>query len=601
MEGGSDCQPILIAASKQLYMSYVYRINQLTFSDKTVLDLPNLTVLVGPNNCGKSRALKDIVKLTCSREKDIVVVNQALPSIPQNAKTLMDNYGVTIVPSGIYKGNVRFLRPDLQNEDQSVFPPHLKWPKDFDHIVRDVKQFGPGFAGQLTALLSTENRLTIVSQSRSAGDTSEAQNLLQVLYSSGSAQEKEIRNLVKKAFPGVDIALDFSSPQQLEFRVGKDFASLPPDPRDARAILEKCDRLDEQGDGLRSYVGIVVALSTLKRSVFLIDEPEAFLHPPQAFRLGQFIASQASSNRQIVVATHSADVLRGIIFQSSDAQIVRVDRIGDSNAIKLLDPAELKALTLDPLLSAAGVLDGLFCSGVVVTEADADSRFFQSVSTKINSGLDLHYVNADNKQTVPKVLAPYKKLGVRCAGIVDIDVLNDAGEFKRQLVAAGVTGADYESALASRQKIEDEIKSTPSIERLNNALEQISKAKIMIEEVLSKSPAEHERVLSEIKRILKRIEADTSAWQVLKKFGIRALPNSHDEFIKLYRICSAAGLFIIPSGELETILSEHGIEWQSDKRVWINRALQLVPSLQVETEKQPWKFTLDIINHLQKG
>jgi len=581
-------------------MSYVYRINQITFSDKTALNLPNLTVLLGPNNCGKSRALKDIVKLTCSRNKDIVVVNQALPSIPPNAKALMDDYGVTLIPSGDYKGNTRYLRPDLQHEQLSGFPPHLNWPNDFDNIVRDINQFGPNFAGQLTALLSTENRLTIVSQSRSAGEISEAKNLLQVLYSSGSAREKEIRSLVKKAFPGVDIALDFSSPQQLEFRVGKDFDSLPPDPRDARAILEKCDRLDEQGDGLRSYVGIVVALSTLKRSVFLIDEPEAFLHPPQAVRLGQFIASQASPNRQIVVATHSADVLRGIIFQSSDAQIVRIDRIGDSNAIKLLDPAELKTLTLDPLLSAAGVLDGLFYSGVVVTEADADSRFFQSVSTKINSGLDLHYVNADNKQTVPKVLAPYKKLGVRCAGIVDIDVLNDSGEFKKQLIAAGVTGADYDSALVARQKIEDEIKSTPPEDRLKVILEQISKAKIMIDEVMSKSPAEQEKSLGELKRILKRLEADTSAWQNLKKYGMRVLPDSHEEFFKLYRICSTAGLFIIPTGELETMLSEHGIDWQSDKRVWINRALQLVPSMQVEMQKQPWKFTLDIINHLQK-
>ena len=81
---------------------------------------------------------------------------------------------------------------------------------------------------------------------------------------------------------------------------------------------------------------------------------------------------------------------------------------------------------------------------------------------------------------------------------------------------------------------------------------------------------------------------------------MRVLPDSHEEFFKLYRICSTAGLFIIPTGELETMLSEHGIDWQSDKRVWINRALQLVPSMQVEMQKQPWKFTLDIINHLQK-
>ena len=557
--------------------------------------------MVGPNNCGKSRALKDIVKLTCSTEKDIIVVNQALQTIPPNAKSLEDDYGLKMVTSGQYKGHFRFLGPDLHNEQSPGFALHLNWPRDFDYLVKDQNQFSFGFASQLTALLSTDNRLTIVSQSRSAGEVNEAQNLLQVLYSSGSAKELEVRNLVAKAFPNVDIALDFSSPQQLEFRVGSDFSHLPTDPRDARPILEKCGRLDDQGDGLRSYVGIVVALSTLNRSVFLIDEPEAFLHPPQAFRLGQFIASQASLSRQIVVATHSADVLRGIIFQSSDAQIVRIDRIDDSNVVKPLDPAELKKLSLDPLLSASGVLDGLFYSGVVVTEADADSRFFQSLATKINSGLDIHFVNADNKQTVPKVLAAYKKLGVRCAGIVDIDVLNNAGEFKKQLEAAGITGTDYETALASRQKIENEINATPPAARLKNILDQIAKIKIMIDEVLPKDSGEHEKVLSELKRILKRLEADTSAWQVLKKGGVSVLQSSREEFFKLYQICSAAGLFIIPSGELETLLSEYGIEWQSDKRGWINSALQLVPGLNVESNKQPWKFMIDIINHLIKS
>jgi len=40
----------------------------------------------------------------------------------------------------------------------------------------------------------------------------------------------------------------------------------------------------------------------------------------------------------------------------------------------------------------------------------------------------LHFVNADNKQTVPRILRLYQDMGVRAAGIVNFDVLNDRTE-----------------------------------------------------------------------------------------------------------------------------------------------------------------------------
>ncbi|MGZ3471666.1 MAG: AAA family ATPase [Isosphaeraceae bacterium] len=63
--------------------------------------------------------------------------------------------------------------------------------------------------------------------------------------------------------------------------------------------MQNYEQLDEQGDGIRSFVGIVVALLILNRGLFLIDEPEAFLHPPQAYRIGAFIAEQSSLSRQL--------------------------------------------------------------------------------------------------------------------------------------------------------------------------------------------------------------------------------------------------------------------------------------------------------------
>jgi len=298
------------------------------------------------------------------------------------------------------------------------------------------------------------------------------------------------------------------------------------------------------------------------------------------------------------VATHSTDVLRGIIFKSKDALIARIDRIGDKNLVKPLDPADLRTLALDPLLSAAGVLNGLFYSGVVVTEADADSRFYQALSNKANLGLDTHFVNADNKQTVPKVLATYKRLGVRCAGVVDIDVLNNADEFNKQMEAAGITGAQLAEAQEARQKIDNEVRATPASARLEMAKKRLSDLKASADAALAENPSFHEKALEQLRRELEKLKADASDWQAIKKGGAAALKNTHAEFEKLYKICLEAGLSINPSGELEASLSEYGVEWQADKRAWITRALQLVPGLEVNSEKQPWKLISDTHHQL---
>ena len=87
----------------------------------------------------------------------------------------------------------------------------------------------------------------------------------------------------------------------------------------------------------------------------------------------------------------------------------------------------------DPLLSSARVLDGLFYSGVVVVEGDSDVRFYQWVSNKLDASVNIHFVNADNKQTVPRITQTYRDMAVPCVGIVDFDVLNDRSEFQRQL------------------------------------------------------------------------------------------------------------------------------------------------------------------------
>ncbi|MGM3304389.1 ATP-dependent nuclease [Anabaena sp. WFMT] len=412
---------------------YAYKLNRIIFNNGLELQPGNLTVIIGPNNAGKSRALKDIAwKTTQKKPLQGIVVTDVEWTSPATLQEIRDTYNVERYRDENGNWMFRTLAPELDQEHSTVF--NAEWPswyeQTFPSVLTNKDKFAQYFGSAMVAFLTTEHRLRLVKQSVSANHEREEANLLQVLYNAGRDVESHIQKLVKRAF-GKEIKLDFTGLQRLLLRVGDSFSTIPQDPRDAKPILRKYDKLDEQGDGIRSFVGILTALLAIKRNVFLIDEPEAFLHPPQAFRIGELIAEEANSSRQIILATHSTDLLRGILSKTTDVTILRIARQNQTNSFHILDPNHLQKLVNDPLLSSARVLDGLFYPGVVVVEADSDARFYHTASNKLKNDIDFHFVKADNKQTVSRIIQTYQHMGVSCAGIVDFDVLNDRAEFEK--------------------------------------------------------------------------------------------------------------------------------------------------------------------------
>lgn len=404
-----------------------------------------------------------------------------------------------------------------------------------------------------------------------------------------------MRDVISQAFK-TDIALDYTSLQRMLFRVGEDFSGLSGNPRKDSSTLSQCKKLDEQGDGIRAFAGVVVALLAVRRDVFLIDEPEAFLHPPQSFRLGRFLSDQSCKNRQIIVATHSADILRGLLSIPTDIKIIRIDRSGSVNTIRTLDTNTIKSLVTDPLLSSARVLDGLFYSGAVVVEADADARFYQAASVRLKNDIDLHFVNADNKQTVPRIMSIYNNVGVRCAGIVDFDALNNAAEFKRQIESIGLESGAKQEACAIREQIASAADETPVIRRIENLREACRSLLNDLDSICSNSQAsvalpdnEHSEYIRKIDVKLRGLPDTTKAWKDYKQRGRSALPlDKQLVFDRLNQLCSSKGLFINPYGELESLLVEYGQEYTTDKRAWIARSLVLLPQLAPDAKKCPW-------------
>jgi predicted ATPase len=586
---------------------YTYKLTRVGLNNGLEISPGNLTVIIGPNNAGKSRALKDIAwKTTKEIPGQGIIVNDVEWTFPQNFQELREAYNLERYPDE--QGNLMFraLAPELHQEYQINAQHWSNWEQPNSLPYLNKAAFAGQFGSAMVAFLTTENRLQLVKESASGHPRQEA-TLLQALYNARSPieKEKQIQELVKRAF-GKEIKLDFTVPQRLLLRVGDDFSAVPPDPRDARDIMQQCSKLDDQGDGIRSFVGIITALLAIKRNLFLIDEPEAFLHPPQAFRIGEFIAEQANSARQIILATHSADLLRGLLSKTTDVTILRIDRRDETNYFHTLDPNRLQKLVSDPLLSSARVLDGLFYPGVVVVEADSDARFYHTASTKRKNNIDLHFVNTDNKQTVPRITALYRDMGVRCAGIVDFDVLNNQAEFQKQLEALKLGEEQIATMLAIRKEIAKAANELPPEERLDNVREQMTKLLTSVNEKQAELFTSDEAAKSAKEKLLRQIEsraneiaASTKNWKDFKEKGRAALPTElQPKFDELWQICSQKGLFINLCGELESMLAHRGLPYTTDKRAWISSALKLLPGLEVNDCEYPWQFIKGIHEYL---
>lgn len=152
--------------------------------------------------------------------------------------------------------------------------------------------------------------------------------------------------------------------------------------------LRKLPLVNEQGDGIKSFVGCLLTTLVTKKFITLIDEPEAFLHPPQARFIGSLLAKEHTNN-QLIIATHSGDVLRGLLdINSKKLNILRLTRNKEINHISNLNEQDIKIFWSDPILRFSNLLDGLFHEAVIITEADSDCRFYSAILTALFDGSD---------------------------------------------------------------------------------------------------------------------------------------------------------------------------------------------------------------------
>jgi predicted ATPase len=104
------------------------------------------------------------------------------------------------------------------------------------------------------------------------------------------------------------------------------------------------------GFGISYSLPIIVnGLIANKNSIFLIENPEAHLHPLGQSRVGRFLAQIASTGVQILLETHSDHVINGIRLATLSEQVAHADIIvnffsRDSEGKPITKPIDINAM-----------------------------------------------------------------------------------------------------------------------------------------------------------------------------------------------------------------------------------------------------------------
>jgi len=262
-----------------------------------------------------------------------------------------------------------------------------------------------------------------------------------------------------------------------------------------------------------------------------VDEPEAFLYPPLARKLGVFltqIVSERSGN--LFAATHSADFLGGCIQAGPQVDVIRLTFENQVPTARMLAASQLRTLMRDPLLRSTGVLSALFYRGAVVCEGDTDRAFYGEINDRIlrfaNGGADDSiFLSAQNWQTCANIIAPLREMGIPAAAVVDLDVLL-SDDLSKLMASAYIPEITIAGWTQIRAKIKAAFK-----KKLN--------------------PGEDTKELA----------------RLVKTAGISALDgDEHESGERLIADLSSYGLFLVPVGEVERWLSKlgvagHGSRW----------------------------------------
>ncbi len=536
-------------------------ISELIFNTNESVEIKenDIVVFVGPNNAGKSQSLKDIYALTKTPTQAIVIskinIVKSNVSISSFLRTLSN---------GINQGD--YISYTVLGSIMNVF--------DFTDGQFSGWPAYDNFRKLFVANLDTSARLTICNPpSNIRRDAAKTHPIHYAAFNSD--YRKWLSDKFKQAF-GIEITPNTQFGSEIPLCIGNPI-HLEGEFEDEQARLEayaeqldKYKQVQDQGDGIKSFTGILLYLMLDYYRTYLIDEPESFLHPPQARIMGQIIGNTLDDQQQAFISTHSEEIIKGLLeVHPERIKIIRITRDGDINHFSILDNAKFSEVWNDPLLKYSNIMSSLFHKSVVLCESDSDCKMYSIIENHLKrmegKYSETLFVHCGGKHRMAKIAGALRALNIDVRLIPDIDVLNDEAVFKHIVEAFGINWdtiqKDYKILVSNLHSPKEHIVRATAQAEIERILGQSSDTYLSGKEV------------SEIQKEISTI----SKWKQIKSTGKSGLPagDATNAYNNIEQELHKHGIFIVPVGELECFIKEvggHGPEWA-------NQVLETYPDL----------------------
>ena len=562
-----------------------------------------LVVIVGPNSSGKSQLLRDIYKRIAGEPRETVVAQDLRIRKPE-----YDSFMNTLQEEGVFQkivaddGNEK-LRPRGTygtGEAANEIDPHqaLHWYQvhqdDEEFAKKRKSDFFYYFGRFLVTQLFLDRRLVSLNATGTIDFLRQPpQHDLHALYLNKAASElldSEARSSFSKS-----VWPDISRGNSICMKVSSSSSIPSAEDRLDPMKMSAYRQIEDEGDGFRSYAATCVALLLGRRPVCLIDEPELCLHPPQAYGLGRFIGKTASDSGSGVtfVATHSSNILRGVIASGTSIQIIRMTRDSDKFVAHRVSSDSLAEALKKPTVRAESVLDGIFSEAVIVVEADTDRAVYQAAWEAVSSEFnrDIHFSAVGGVGGISDTVALYRTLKIPVCVFADLDLLVNIGTLKS--VVLKLAGEDF--WLSVVMDVESLVKELKAIPPTVEPHELSVELKRTLEHRMDWSEGDDSLILAKVRKIASGLDRMAR----LKLDGIQSFPlDMKARAEKLLEQLSGVGLFLVPHGELEGWLKGHGLAEPRDKKwAWSNEASSLLRGMSPQ-DGDIWAFVREAARSL---
>lgn len=512
----------------------------------------SIVVLVGPNNSGKSKTLKEISQLAKGPKINNLILESLTISVNGDANDFLDSIENRRKDHRyVYYENSGANHIDSWNLKEN-------WNK----LVDGNQNSSMGISNFFVKSLDTIKRLNLVSPPDNIDFINEMRTHSIHLLKEDSEKELQFSEYFREAF-GEEIIVNHGAGKKIPLHVGERPIATAENDRVStvyQKALRELPLLHEQGDGMKSFAGVFLTLFAEDFTVNLIDEPEAFLHPPQARLLGQMISQKLGDEKQLFFATHSEHFLKGLLESALDRLIViRIQQLKKSNSVKVLENNNLKNIWKDSILKHSNILDGLFHKKVVLAESDSDCRFYSAITNAIVESKnipspDILFIQTGGKHRFPVVIKALKELDVPLTIIGDFDLYHDENPAKNIYEILDGNWDDLKSDFNKVKKSIDEkrpeLETTKLKEEIDTVFNSFSDTII----------PEHK--IKAIQTLLKK----SSPWSQAKSSGKSYLSSGESTlaFNRTQEAFKKKNVFILDIGEIEAFdksIGGHGPKW----------------------------------------